>query len=75
MNTIARWEYRVVKLGSGLRQLNDEQIEAALNEMGEDGWEVISVLVTDNTVHPKVVAKRPLTERNRRLRDKVGWNE
>ena len=39
-----QWEYRSMSLGSYWTRPKDEDVEAALNELGEDGWEVISLL-------------------------------
>ena len=38
-----QWEYRVLTVGSALKGAKDEQIEAALNELGMDGWEAVNV--------------------------------
>jgi len=61
------WEYRVVTLGRNpFSTLKDEEIEAMLNELGAEGWEVIRAEVPEGGVRWKVVAKRPLTEARRR---------
>jgi hypothetical protein len=61
------WEYRVVTLGgSPFRTVKDEEIEAGLNELGAEGWEVIRAEVPEGGVRWKVVAKRPLTDARRR---------
>jgi hypothetical protein len=61
-----QWEYRVATFGSSWQGVKDEAIEAALNDMGAEGWEVVGT-----TYYPfqiKVVAKRPLTRAVRRQR-------
>jgi Domain of unknown function (DUF4177) len=61
------WEYRGVTLGQNpFSGLKDEEVEACLNELGAEGWEVIRAEVPGNSMRWKVVAKRPLTEASRR---------
>jgi hypothetical protein len=64
---IKTWEYRVQTIGSvfGTR---DEHIQATLNEWGEEGWEATQVYTPEGSGKVTIVAKRPLTERARRLR-------
>ena len=62
MADVTLWEYRVLTLGGMLGGLKDEDVEAALNELGAEGWEVIRAEVPEQGVRWKVVAKRPLTE-------------
>jgi len=62
-----RWEYRVVTLGqSPFSTLKDEEVEASLNELGAEGWEVIRTELRAGGLRWQVVAKRPLTEARRR---------
>ena len=61
------WEYRVQTIGSSFGT-KDEQIEAALNEWGEEGWEAINVYTPSNSGKVTIVAKRPLTRSTRRQR-------
>lgn len=68
MSEIALWEYRVLSLGSAWRGMRDEVLEEALNELGAEGWEVISLLAHDGGSKVRLVAKRPLTDRARRRR-------
>ena len=42
MDEINQWEYRVETFGSTFSTPKDDELEAALDEWGEDGWEVIS---------------------------------
>jgi hypothetical protein len=67
-----QWEYRAVSLGTFWTTLKDEDFEAALNELGLEGWEVISIYTHHGTSKTYVVAKRPLTSRSRRERS---WPE
>jgi hypothetical protein len=61
------WEYRVVGVGSfwGTRA---KQVEAALNELGQDGWEVIGIELAHNGGKLMVIAKRQLSPGERRRR-------
>lgn len=68
MDTILRWEYRVESLGSAFSHPKDEEIEEKLNEWGEDGWEIIDVSPPFGSTKIRIVAKRPLSERERRRR-------
>ena len=61
------WEYRVQTIGSILGT-KDEDIQATLDEWGEEGWEAINVYAPYGSAKVTIVAKRPLTDRVRRLR-------
>jgi hypothetical protein len=61
------WEYRVETIG-GAFGTKDEQIEATLNEWGEEGWEAVSVYTPSNSGKVTIVAKRPLSRSTRRQR-------
>ncbi len=67
-NELPQWEYRVQTFGSFFRSASAEELEEILNEWGEEGWEVVAVHVIENTSKVNVIAKRPLTDRVRRLR-------
>jgi hypothetical protein len=43
-------------------------LEQLLNEWGEDGWEVVSTHIIENTFKVNVIAKRPLSDTTKRLR-------
>jgi hypothetical protein len=62
-----RWEYRVETIGS-IFGTKDEHIQTTLDEWGEEGWEAINVFTPQNSGKITLVAKRPLTERTRRMR-------
>jgi hypothetical protein len=62
-----QWEYRVQTIG-GVFSTKDEQIEATLNEWGEEGWEAINVYTPSNSSKVTIVAKRPLGSSERRRR-------
>ena len=62
------WEYRAVSLGSFWSTPKDEDFEAALNELGLEGWEVISIFTHHSTNKTFVVAKRSLNADDARRR-------
>ncbi len=64
---IKQWEYRVQTIGS-LFGTKDELIQDTLDEWGEEGWEAINVFTPENSGKITIVAKRPLTERTKRMR-------
>jgi hypothetical protein len=64
---IKQWEYRVQTIG-GFFGTKDEHIKATLNEWGEEGWEAINVYTPSGSGNITIVAKRPLTQRVRRMR-------
>jgi hypothetical protein len=66
-----QWEYRVQTIGS-MFGTKDELIQATLDEWGAEGWEAINVFTPENGGKITLVAKRPLTERARRMRSVAG---
>jgi len=62
-----KWEYQVFSIG-GAFGTKDELLQAALNEMGEQGWDAVSVYTIGQSPKVTVVAKRPLTDTTRRRR-------
>ena len=66
-----QWEYRVLTIG-GMFGTKDEQIQAALNEWGDEGWEAIMVYTPEGSGKVTMVAKRPLTSEVRRRRAMPG---
>ena len=61
------WEYRVQTIG-GVFGTKDELIQATLDEWGVEGWEAINVFTPEGSGQITIVAKRPLTDRVRRMR-------
>jgi hypothetical protein len=72
MNEIKPWEYRIETFGGILSQVKDDDLEAALDEWGEEGWEVIAAHNLESTNKVRIIAKRPLTTSSRRRRS---WPE
>jgi hypothetical protein len=67
MSEPTRWEYRVITLGN-IWGTKPTDLEARLNEVGAEGWEVIHVYNTYGSGYTTAVAKRPLTDTARRRR-------
>ena len=61
------WEYRVQTIGS-IFGTKDELVQTTLDEWGLEGWEAINVFTPENSGKITIVAKRPLTDRVRRIR-------
>lgn len=68
------WEYRVQTIGS-IFGTKDELIQTTLDEWGEEGWEAINVFTPEGSGKITMVAKRPLTERARRMRSMPGLRQ
>ncbi|NJC98998.1 MAG: hypothetical protein C3F07_04300 [Anaerolineales bacterium] len=47
----------------------DELIQVTLDEWGAEGWEAINVFTPEGSGKITMVAKRPLTDRVRRMRN------
>ncbi len=71
MADTTQWEYRVRTVGrwTGAK---DEELEAALNELGEQGWEAVNLFHQEGSSKVRLVAKRPLTQSARRRRSLPG---
>ncbi len=67
-----QWEYRAISVGSFWSEPKDEQLENTLNELGAEGWEVVSAMTHYGNNKVRVVAKRPLSSSVRRQRDWPG---
>ena len=53
-----RWEYKVLNLGGVLKSIKHEDLEATLNGLGQEGWEVVSSSALDSGSRLLVVLKR-----------------
>ena len=62
-----QWEYRVRTIGS-VFGAKDDDLQATLDEWGAEGWEAVNVYTASGSAKVTIIAKRPLTERVRRLR-------
>jgi hypothetical protein len=62
------WEYRVEKFGTFWSGIKENEVEQALNEWGQDGWEVVSSVGFENSNKITVIAKRLLSDHIRRRR-------
>jgi hypothetical protein len=61
-----RWEYIVQTCGATWHAPKDEELQEALNGLGEQGWEVFSVQKLEGSYKVRVTAKRPLKTTVRR---------
>jgi len=68
MTEYEKWEYRVETIGSAFGT-KDELLQDTLDEWGEEGWEVISARNSASSSKITIVAKRPLTRTEHRLRN------
>jgi hypothetical protein len=72
MAEITRWEYRLETFGTFWSRVKDEEMQATLDQWGEEGWEVIGVYLASNGEKVTFVAKRLLTSAARRQRSWPG---
>jgi 5-formyltetrahydrofolate cyclo-ligase len=72
MAETTQWEYLSRSVGSFWNMPKDEDLEAVLNELGEQGWEVVNAFAQHSSNKVRVIAKRPLTADNRRRRNWPG---
>jgi hypothetical protein len=63
-----QWEYQVLTVGSFFKGVKDDDLQSLLNQLGEDGWEVLAFRTIENTNQAQVIAKRPLDRTERRWR-------
>ena len=63
-----QWEYRVQTIGSFWGGVKADELQALLNDWGEEGWEVVSTHIKENENKINVIAKRPLTRETLRRR-------
>lgn len=73
MDENTRWEYRVLTVGSFFKGAKDADLQAILDELGQDGWEVVGFRSIETSNQAQVIAKRPLTTHSRRERSLPGW--
>ncbi|MBM3150630.1 MAG: hypothetical protein FJZ96_00250 [Chloroflexi bacterium] len=68
MSELNQWEYRVKTFGSFFKGVKDADLEAELDQWGEEGWEVVAYRMIENSNQGQVIAKRPLDRTARRWR-------
>lgn len=68
MTELSQWEYRVLTVGTFFKGAKDADLEALLNQMGAEGWEVVGFRSVENTNQSQIIAKRPLDRTARRWR-------
>ena len=73
MTSITKWVYQVFTLGSALRSVKDEELEATLNLLGDDGWEVVNIYPVSGTNKMRVLAKKPSSSTDRRRTTLPGY--
>ena len=72
MAEATQWEYLALSVGSFWSLPKDDDLESVLNELGQDGWEVVSAFAQRASNKVRVIAKRPLTTNSRRRRSWPG---
>lgn len=53
-----RWEYKVLNLGGILKSIKQEELEASLNALGQEGWEAVDSSALDSGSRILVILKR-----------------
>ena len=71
MSGPTEWIHQVFTVGSALKGLKDEELAQILDRMAADGWEIINVTFPPGS-RPKVIARRQLTESERRQKSWPG---
>ena len=61
-----KWEYTVQTCGTTWRTPQDGELQALLNGLGEQGWEVFSVMQLENSNKVRLAAKRLISTPVRR---------
>jgi hypothetical protein len=70
MTKLIQWEYRIDEVGSFWKNTKPEDVEDYLNQLGEEGWEVVNLHSPQNSNKLWVTIKRPLTPTARRERSR-----
>ena len=71
MTDLNRWEYRFESMGSIWSRPKDEVVEDLLNGWGDEGWELVNIVIENNKM--SFLARRPLTLTTRRQRSLPGY--
>jgi len=72
MSEKIQWEYHIEILGSTFRSPKPVQVEDFLNQVGEEGWEVVNLHQPQNSNKVWIIMKRGLTVSTRRSRSRPG---
>lgn len=62
----AAWEYRVEKIGGGIRSAKPEALAELLNQAAAEGWEPLQVTPASSTYQLLVIFRRAVTRETRR---------
>jgi len=73
MTTTMQWVYQVLTLGTTFRAVKDDELEATLNLLGEDGWEIVNIYPVSGSNKMRVLTKKPLTDADRRRSSLPGY--
>ncbi|MBI4732354.1 MAG: DUF4177 domain-containing protein [Chloroflexi bacterium] len=68
MPELNQWEYHVLTVGTFFKGVKDSELEALLNQLGEEGWEVVGFRTVENSNQSQIITKRPLDRTARRWR-------
>jgi hypothetical protein len=68
MSELIQWEYHVLTVGSFFKGVKDNELEALLNDLGEEGWEVVGFRTIENSNQSQIIVKRLLDRTSRRWR-------
>ena len=72
MTENVQWEYIIEKMGSAFFGVKPDKLEAFLNNLGSDGWEVVSLHQPHSSSQIWVTAKRAVSRDTRRRRNQPG---
>ena len=61
MNSTTRWQYKVEKMAPVIfSSIKKEALEASLNSLGREGWELVSVTMPTAIAGITLYLKRPI---------------
>ena len=40
---VTKWEYKIARVDYNFRHRNEEQLTTFLNQLGEEGWELVAI--------------------------------
>ena len=69
-----QWEHHIEELGSFFRSPKRDEIVEYLDQVSQDGWEVVSLIQLQNSNKIWITMKRPLSSEDaRRRRRAESW--